>query len=118
MSAFQVVVVCHRLSRQKGSALLVSSTKEDLSILKYADHSRICSILHGFFGNISVLHGARREYTDAVATGDNTGTIWSLPEEPCLLSIEDIADSILACHKAEVCQRLRACIVDDDVVTT
>jgi hypothetical protein len=118
MSAFQVVVVCHRLSRQKGSALLVSSTKEALSIMKYADHSRICSILHGFFGNVGVLDGAHVEYTDADVTRDHTGTIWSLPETPCLLSIEDITDSILACHKAEVCQRLRACTVDDDIVTT
>jgi hypothetical protein len=62
--------------------------------MKYADHARISSILRGFFGDVKVLDGANREYTDVNVTGD-TGTIWSLPELPSHRSIEDIADSIL-----------------------
>jgi hypothetical protein len=108
MSAFQVVVVCHQLSKQKGSDLLVSRMKEAISIMKYADHSRIVSILRGFSGNVRVLDGAVDEYTIVAVqhiyvTGARTGTVWSLPAFPSLRNIEDIANFILACYKVEVC---------------
>ncbi len=115
MSAFQVVATCHQLSRLKGSDLFVSGKKQAISIMRYADHSRIVSVLRGFFGNVQVVDGSVEEYTDVGVTGDHTGTVWSLPEYPCLLTIEDIADSILACYKVEVGQRRVAHTVDSPV---
>jgi hypothetical protein len=57
MVAFRVVVQCHQLAKQKGSSLLVSVRKESITIMKYADHTRICSELISFFGNMRVLDG-------------------------------------------------------------
>jgi hypothetical protein len=102
MVAFQVVVECHQLANQKGSSLLVSTRKEAIVIMKYANHKRICSELMSFFGNVRVLDGGVDEYTAVAKTGDHTGTVWSIPNFPCLRGIEDIADSILACHEKKV----------------
>jgi hypothetical protein len=117
MAFFQVEVLCHQLARQKGSKLLVSSKQQAITIMKYADHARISSILRGFFGDVQVLDGAHTEYTDVNVTRDHTGTVWSLPDLPSLRSIEDIADSILACYQVQVCHRLCACTLDDNIVT-
>lgn len=102
MVSFQVVVLCHQLAKQKSSSLLVSSRKEAITIMKYADHNRICKDLMAFFGPVRVLDGGVEDYTDTSKTGDQTGTVWSLPHLPCLRSIADIADSILACHDMKV----------------
>jgi hypothetical protein len=102
MVAFRVVVQCHQLAKLKGSSLLVSTRKEAITIMKYADHTRICSELRSFFGNVRVLDGGVDEYTAAAKTNDHTGTVWCLPNDPFLSSIADTADSILACHEKQV----------------
>jgi hypothetical protein len=84
----------------KGSAVAVMKQRRTWlagQALPRADHAWISSILRGFFEDAKVIDGAHREYTDVNVTGDHTGTIWSLPELPSHRSIEDIADSILAC---------------------
>ena len=102
MPSFVVVVKCHQLAKQKDSTLLVSSKKESLTFMKYSDQHRICCDLRSFFGDVRVLDGGVQCYTDPARTGDQTGTVWSVPDDPCLLNIADVADSILACHKAKV----------------
>jgi hypothetical protein len=102
MACFQVVVVCHQLVRQKSSPLHVTGSRESFHIMKYAKHDRICSNLRSFFGSARAVDGGRDEYTDAAVTGDQTGTVWSLPESPILRNIEDIADSILAAYDVKV----------------
>jgi hypothetical protein len=102
MVAFRVVVQCHQLAKQKGSSLLVSIRKESISIMKYADHTRICSELRSFFGNVRVLDGGVDEYRAAAKTNDLSGTVWCIPNDPILSSIADIANSILVCHEKQV----------------
>jgi hypothetical protein len=103
MDSFKVRLVCHHLKKQKCSSLLATSSKEAVTIMKYSDKSRICSTLHGIFGNVRLLDGGLDEYTDAAVTGDQTGTVWSLPDTPDLYTVEDIADSVLDCHSKKVC---------------
>jgi hypothetical protein len=100
--SFEVTAFCVQLERQKQSPLLVAGRKESISFMKYANHDRIVAQLRKFFGDVGVLDGGVDEYTNPAVTGDQTGTVWSLPDCPPLKSLEDIADSILACHAAMV----------------
>jgi hypothetical protein len=50
--------------------------------MKYASHDRICRDLYAVFGDVRVLDGGADEYTNVDVTGDQTGTVWSLPEFP------------------------------------
>jgi hypothetical protein len=103
MSRFEVNVICHELARQKSSDLLVTKAKCAISLMKYAKQERICADLRSFFGGVRVLDGGVESYTDPEATGDHKGTVWKLPDCPCLKSIEDVADSIVAAHELQVC---------------
>jgi hypothetical protein len=96
------VVMCHTLVRQKSSCLLVSDRKIALNIMKYATHARICRDLRDVFGDVRLVDGGADEFTNVEVTGDQTGTVWSLPDCPQLKSIEDVSDSILAAFVAKI----------------
>jgi hypothetical protein len=80
----------------------VSGRKTALNIMKYANHDRICRDLRDVFGDVR-FDGKADELTNVEATGDQTGTVWSLSDCPQLKSIEDVSDSILAAFEGSLC---------------